>query len=269
MCRWLAYAGRPIYLETLVCKPCHSLLQQSQAACECIAPTNGDGFGIGWYGTWDEPGLFRDAMPAWNDDNLKSLSRQIASRLFFAHVRASTGTPSTRANCHPFASGRWMFMHNGQVGGWEKVRRRLEAGLSDSRYAERRGATDSEVLFLMLDPAMLAEDPVAALRDVLVETRRAMLEAGVEEALRLTAALTDGDTLYAFRYSSDERVPTLYWQECEDGITVVSEPIDSIRENWTAVPPDSVLVARPGQPTEIRAFDVEAALAAPTLIAAE
>jgi glutamine amidotransferase len=163
MCRWLAYSGRPIFLDTLVSKPCHSLIHQSQSATECLAATNGDGFGLGWYGAWEEPGLFRDAMPAWNDDNLKSLTHQISSPLFFAHVRASTGTPTTRVNCHPFASGRWMFMHNGQVGGWDRIRRRLEVRLSDARYHERRGSTDSEVLFLLLNADDLDADPIAAM----------------------------------------------------------------------------------------------------------
>lgn len=269
MCRWLAYTGRPIYLENLVCKPCHSLVQQSHHASECLAATNGDGFGLGWYGTWSEPGLFRDAMPAWNDDNLKCLTHQIASHMFFAHVRASTGTPSTRVNCHPFVSGRWMFMHNGQVGGWSRIRRAVESRLSDARYTERRGSTDSEALFLMMAPETLASDPVRALFDVLVETREIMLEAGIGEALRLTAALSDGNSLYAFRYSSDDRVPTLYWQQNGDGITVVSEPIDSNRDNWTAVPSDTVLIVHPGEEPRFQPFDVEAAVRRPARVAAE
>ena len=126
MCRWLAYSGQPIHLETLVTQPRHSLVHQSLSASEAPAATNGDGFGVGWYGAFEDPGLYRDILPAWSDDNLRSLCRQIASPLFFAHVRASTGTATSRANCHPFAAGRWMFMHNGQVGGWETVRRRIE-----------------------------------------------------------------------------------------------------------------------------------------------
>ncbi|WP_237153103.1 class II glutamine amidotransferase [Oryzibacter oryziterrae] len=260
MCRWLAYSGRPIFLEALVSKPCHSLIRQSHSANECLAATNGDGFGLGWYGAWDEPGLFRDAMPAWNDDNLRSLTHQISSSLFFAHVRASTGTPSNRVNCHPFVNGRWMFMHNGQIGEWERVRRKLEARLCDARYALRRGTTDSELMFLMLDEVTLALDPVRAMFDVLTETRKVMIEAGVREPLRLTAALTDGTNLYAFRYSSDATPPTLYWRAGDDGIIVVSEPIDANREMWSAVAPNTVLVVEPSGRCRQQPFDVEAAL---------
>ncbi len=59
-----------------------------------------------------------EIRPAWSDENLTSFCAQVRSPLFFAHVRASTGTPTTRANCHPFAHGRFLFMHNGQVGGF-------------------------------------------------------------------------------------------------------------------------------------------------------
>ena len=126
MCRWIAYHGEPTVLEDLILKPSHSLVEQSLGARKGATRTNGDGYGIGWYGMRDEPGIFREALPAWNDPNLHSLAQHIVSPLIFAHVRASTGTETTRANCHPFAHGNWMFMHNGQIGGYELCRRPLE-----------------------------------------------------------------------------------------------------------------------------------------------
>ncbi|MBM3521755.1 MAG: class II glutamine amidotransferase, partial [Alphaproteobacteria bacterium] len=101
MCRWLAYSGRPVYLEQLLFQPEHSLISQSLRARRSRVTTNGDGFGVGWYGARPEPGLYRDYRPAWNDENLRSLAEQIRSGVFFAHVRASTGTATSRSNCHP------------------------------------------------------------------------------------------------------------------------------------------------------------------------
>ena len=101
-------------------KPCQSLVAQSLRCREAKNEVNADGFGLAWYGERAEPGIFRDIRPAWSDENLLSLAHQIRSRLFFAHVRASTGTATTRANCHPFAVGRWLFMHNGQVGEYDR-----------------------------------------------------------------------------------------------------------------------------------------------------
>src|SRR5258705_8235283 len=137
MCRWIAYRGETISLEQYVTAPAHSLVVQSLKALESTASTNGDGFGMGWYGEHTEPGLYREVRPAWSDENLRYLCRHIRSHLYFAHVRASTGTPITRPNCHPFACGRWMFMHNGLVGNWSRLRRRVEQLLPDDFYGSR------------------------------------------------------------------------------------------------------------------------------------
>ena len=129
---------------------------------ESVGSTNGDGFGLGWYGERDEPGLYREVRPAWSDENLKHLCRHIRSPLFFAHVRAATGTPTTRPNCHPFVHGRWMFMHNGQVGDWSLIRRRVEELIPDEFYKSRAGTTDSEAVFLAILGAGADADPIAA-----------------------------------------------------------------------------------------------------------
>ncbi len=136
-------------------------MTQSHCALEGRTATNGDGFGIAWYGTRPEPGLYRDILPAWSDPNLRSLCRQIRSGLFLAHVRASTGGATSRANCHPFVAGRWTFMHNGQIEGFETVRRAMEAELSDEAYQRIEGTTDSELLFLSMIEEGLERDPKA------------------------------------------------------------------------------------------------------------
>ena len=245
MCRWLAYTGEPVFLDELICKPDHSLVAQSLCATEAKTPTNGDGFGIGWYGEQPAPGVYREVLPAWNDANLRSLAHQIRSGLFFAHVRASTGTASTRFNCHPFAQGRWLFMHNGQIGGYAGLRRRLETLIPDAYYEQRLGTTDSEVLFYLLLAAGLEADPVGALTRCLLQVREVMEAAEVREALRFTAALTDGEVVYAVRYASDLAPPTLYWRNEGQAVCIVSEPLDSGGTSWEPLPPGQVLVVGP------------------------
>ncbi len=250
MCRWLAYTGAPVFLEDLICKPVHSLVDQSLCATEAKSPTNGDGFGIGWYGERPQPGLYREVLPAWNDPNLRSLAHQIRAGLFFAHVRASTGTGSSRPNCHPFAHGRWLFMHNGQIGGYQRLRRPLESLIPDRYYDHREGTTDSEVLFFLLFANGLEEDPVGALSRSLAQVQDVMAEHGVTEPLRFTAALSDGRSIYAVRHASDQAPPSLYWREsdCGEGraVSIVSEPLEQ-PETWEAVPADRVLVVGPDQ----------------------
>ena len=252
MCRWLAYRGRPLLMEALVTEPDHSLIAQSLRADECKAVTNGDGFGVGWYGERDEPGLFRDVRPAWSDENLKAICAHVRSRLFFAHVRATTGSAVSRSNCHPFAQGRHMFMHNGQIGGFERIKRRVEALIPDELYSARLGSTDSEAIFLIALANGLAGDPVRAMATTLAQVAGLMRAAGVTEALRLTAAIADGETLTAFRWASDGQAPSLYYQEANGDLLVVSEPLDSDREGWTEIPQACALVARPGRPAERR-----------------
>ncbi len=105
--------------------PKNSLIDQSLAAKQSETTTNGDGFGIGWYGSRDEPGIYRDVRPAWNDANLRTLAAQIESRLFFAHIRAATGTAVQRTNCHPFRYRNWLFVHNGGIVGFPDIKREL------------------------------------------------------------------------------------------------------------------------------------------------
>ena len=95
MCRWLAYSGNPIPLEALLVIPEHNLIDQSFSALSSSYPTNGDGFGVGWYGSGRQPGLFRSLRPAWNDFNLLDLAAHIDSALFLAHVRASSCSTRT------------------------------------------------------------------------------------------------------------------------------------------------------------------------------
>lgn len=185
---------------------------QSLQAKESIGATNGDGFGLGWYGEREEPGLYREVRPAWSDENLKHLCRHIRLPLFFAHVRAGTGTPTTRPNCHPFIHSNWMFMHNGQVGDWSLIRRRVEALIPDEFYTSRIGTTDSEAVFLAILGAGADAYPIAATVRTLTTLTELVSTSGTTEPLRFTAALSDGRDLYAFRYAYGGSANTLYYR---------------------------------------------------------
>jgi predicted glutamine amidotransferase len=269
MCRWLAYQGRPIPIDTLLFKPVNSLIHQSLSAQRGHVPTNGDGFGLGWYGDLRKPGLYRDTMPAWNDFNLRSLSEQIRSRLFFAHVRASTGTSTARVNCHPFRYDRWLFMHNGQVGGWPVVRRELENLIADRLYPFREGSTDSEVIFYLLLTNGVEENVDAAFARTCHQVEAAMAAHDIAEPFRLTACLTDGERLFALRHSSDHASPSLFhasgggisvdqgccrFESSRGDVLVLSEPLDSIEAAWQEVPEGYMLTASGGR-VELHAFD--------------
>ena len=238
MCRWAAYTGAPIFLEEIVSRPGHSLIHQSHCATECKTAINADGFGLAWYGDRAEPGLYRDVMPAWSDPNLRSLTALVKSGLFLAHVRASTGTATSRNNCHPFAVGRWSFMHNGQIGGYDSFRRDADMLISDDLYPFRKGATDSEALFLVALAEGLDADPKGALLRAVAKFEALSRAKGCGPHMRLTAAFSDGRRLYAVRYATDDFAPTLYhrWSDSRMGRAVVSEPLEDGEGGWEAVP---------------------------------
>lgn len=249
MCRWIAYQGEPVYLEDFIARPRQSLIAQSRRSREAISEINADGFGVGWYGARQRPGIYRDIRPAWSDENLISIAHQIRSALFLAHVRASTGPATTRANCHPFAVDHWLFMHNGQIGGWDKLRRKVEMAIPDELFGHRGGTTDSEAIFLLLLANGLERDPRSACASTVAQIERMMATVDMAEPLRFTAAFSDGKRLFAVRYASDRQPPTLYTKSCEEsrGLLVVSEPLDEVREGWQAVPPQSFVEVAEGK----------------------
>ncbi|MBK7951014.1 MAG: class II glutamine amidotransferase [Deltaproteobacteria bacterium] len=160
MCRFLFYHGPPIRIAELVTEPRHSLIRQSVQSREREEPLNGDGFGIAWYVPHldSRPALFRSITPAWNNANLLELARVIESPCILAHVRAATQVRAvSEVNCHPFKHGTLSMMHNGDLGGFEGLRRRLQAGLSDEAFSLIAGSTDSEHLFAMMVDALRQE----------------------------------------------------------------------------------------------------------------
>jgi predicted glutamine amidotransferase len=150
MCRFTLYLGPPIRLRSLLIEPTHSLIQQSYRARERAEPLNGDGFGVGWFAPrlTPEPAVFHDVSPAWNNRNLHSLAKVVASPCILAHVRAATpGSEVNLANCHPFQYGAYLMMHNGHIGGFRRIRRRLLEELTEEAFDVVRGSTDTEHLF--------------------------------------------------------------------------------------------------------------------------
>ncbi|MFN3524613.1 MAG: class II glutamine amidotransferase [Paracoccus sp. (in: a-proteobacteria)] len=244
MCRWAAYMGQPIFIEDIVSRPAHSLIRQAQGALRCHTPVNADGFGLVWYGERPEPGLYRDVMPAWSDPNLRSLVANVRSGLFMAHVRASTGTATSRNNCHPFAVGRWSFMHNGQFGGYDSYRRDADLLIPDAFYPHRKGATDSEALFLIALGEGLDADPQGAMQRAMARLTALALRRGSAPHVRAACAFSDGQRLYALRHASDEHAPSLYhrWSDSRQGWAVVSEPLETDEEDWLEVPPGSFCI---------------------------
>ena len=241
MCRWLAYIGEPRLIEQFVYDDPHSLCSQAQQSHKAKLGVHGDGGGLGWYGAPEEPGLYRRSGPAWTDDNLRELTRIVESHVFFAHVRASTGAPNIDINCHPFRSGRFLFMHNGQIGGFRQLRRRLTDVLSEECYDALTGGTDSELLFQLMITNGLNDDAEDAIRRTVTDVEAMRRRDGITDAFRATLAVTDGQHIWALRWSSDAYAPSLYVNHNDDGALIVSEPLDKDILSWQKVPSDNLV----------------------------
>ena len=265
MCRWLAYSGSPVLLEDLLLKPEHSLIDQSLHSRMGATTTNGDGFGVGWYGVGETPGVFRSVEPAWNNRNLEDLAAHVESSLVFAHIRAATGTAIQETNCHPFRHGRWLWMHNGLVRDFATVKRDLAFAVEPSLYPRIEGATDSELFFYLALTFGLEDDPPAAVARAVGLIEETGRRHGVEHPIQMTIATTDGSTVWAFRYSSEgssrslffsTRVDTLRQQYPDNPVfqrlsdesrIVVSEPLSDLAGAWHEVPEAHVGIVREGR----------------------
>lgn len=254
MCRWSAYLGAPIFMSDVITSPSHSLVEQASAASKSVTSINADGFGVAWYDQRPEPGLYRDVLPAWSDDNLASLTFQVRAGVFMAHVRASTGTATSRNNCHPFVSGKWTFMQNGQVGQFSQFRKAADMCIDDDLYAERKGATDSEALFLLALGMGLNDDPRTGLERATAALIKMGRDRGFDPVVRMTIALSDGETMYAVRYACDPNAPSLFyrWNAAAGGWSIVSEPYDQDAK-WHQVPQGSFCTFK-GQDHHIEPF---------------
>ncbi|GGM56892.1 class II glutamine amidotransferase [Longimycelium tulufanense] len=280
MCRWLAYSGEPIFMDTLVVRPSHSLIDQSMYARQNYLPhspmahakhpgavtTNGDGFGLGWYGEREVPGVYRDVRPAWNDANLHRIAEQVRSGLFLAHIRAAMGGTVTRTNCHPFQHDRWLWQYNGEIDEFEHVVRDLRFEIAPELYPSIKGNNDTETCFFLALTYGLAEDPVRAIERTIARVERAQRDRGVDGVFRCTGATTDGEVIYAWRYATDDTAKTLYYnagpealRTCagdripipEKAVIVVSEPLElHYGPHWIEVPPSTVVTIRRGGEVE-------------------
>jgi glutamine amidotransferase len=254
-----------VLVEDLIYKQKHSLIDQSLHSQLGAETTNGDGFGIGWYGVGTTPGVFRSVEPAWNDRNLHELAGHISAPIVFAHIRASSGSPIQQTNCHPFRHGRWLWMHNGLIRDFAEVKRDLVLAVDPAIYSEIEGSTDSEVFFFLALTLGLEEDPPGAVERAVGLIEDVGKAHGVEYPIQMTVATTNGDDVWGFRYSSERQSRSLFYSTdvatlrhqypdnpifqdvSDESRLVVSEPLGDLAGAWNEVPESTWGVIQPGR----------------------
>jgi predicted glutamine amidotransferase len=280
MCRWMAWLGQPVLIEELLFKTQHGIVDQSLHAQMGAETTNGDGFGMGWYGVAEGPGLYHSVTPAWADPNLRELAAQIESPLFMAHVRAAIGSPVQQTNCHPFRHGRWLFVHNGYVADFPALRRDLMLAIEPERFPDVRGSTDTEIIFHLALSYGLEQDPIGALERAVGLIEATGRAHGLSGLVQGTFGVSDGHTLWAVRYVSEGTARTLFASNDVDALhhlypdnarlarlhhddrVIVSEPFADLPGAWEEIPQSSAVTVRYGGSLEVRPFHPRIASAA-------
>jgi predicted glutamine amidotransferase len=252
-------------MDEILYKTDHSLIDQSRHSHLGVETTNGDGFGIGWYGETSDPGLFRGTGPAWNDDNLQHLAAHIKAPIFFAHIRASTGTAVQETNCHPFRFENWLWMHNGSIAEFHTLKRDLVLAVDPQLYPAIQGSTDSEVMFFLALTFGLRDDPPGAVERMAGFVEATANQHGVKNPLQMTVATSDGARVWAFRYSTERHSRSLFYSTdvrtlqalhpeverlrllSDEARLIVSEPLGDLPGAWNEVPESAYGVIQEGQ----------------------
>jgi predicted glutamine amidotransferase len=280
MCRWMAWLGQPVLVDELMFKSPHGIVDQSLHARMGAEPTNGDGVGVGWYGHGEGPGIYRSISPAWGDANLRDLAAHIESPLFMVHIRAAIGSPVQETNCHPFRHGRWLFVHNGYVGGLRDARRDLMLAIDPELFPDVHGSTDTEIVFHLALTFGLEHDPIGALERTVGLIEATARAHGVPDAVQGTFGVSDGDSLWAVRYATVRPARTLFASAdvasvrglypdnarfqrlTADDRLIVSEPFSDLPGVWQEIPESTAVTVRRGGVLEQQPFRPVVAVAA-------
>lgn len=239
MCRHLAYLGPAVRLRSVIVDPPYGLSRQAWAPRrQRYGTMNADGFGVGWYADGDpDPARYRHPGPIWGDESFADLARVTSAGAMLAAVRSATaGTDHGAAAIAPFASGPWLFSHNGRVDGWPGSVGGLAATLPAEALLRLEARVDSALLWaLALDRLRRGRTLAESLTDVVGMLRAA----GVTG--RFNFLLTDGQAIAATAAGD-----TLFYRRRDDAVLVASEPGDD-EPGWAEVPDDSVVTATPQQ----------------------
>ena len=259
MCRWMAWHGQPVLVRELLFDSPHGIVDQSLHSRMGAETTNGDGFGLGWYGAGEGPAVYHSVTPAWSDVNLREIAAHIEAPVFLAHIRAAIGSPVQQTNCHPFRHGNWLFCHNGYVDDMHHLRRDLMLALDSEHFAAVQGSTDTEVVFHLALTNGLEDDPIGAMARTIGQVEETARRQGREPLVQGTFGISDGDSLWAVRYATTGIARSLFascdaaalrklYPENErfarltdDDRLIVSEPFSDLPGVWQEIAQSSAV----------------------------
>ena len=162
-------------------------------------------------------------------------------------------------------------MHNDMLADFPRVKRDLAMAVEPALFPEIEGSTDSEMFFFLALTFGLDRDPVAGVERAVGFIEQACRKHDIQEPMRMSVATSDGESIWAFRYSTVGDPPSLFYSTkvetirhlypdlaglqklSDEARLVVSEPLGDLQGVWNEVPPSSCGVIRGGQ-DELRPF---------------
>jgi len=201
-----------------------------------------------------------------------------------AHVRAASfglGAMVSESNCHPFCREEISFCHNGEIGNFLKLKKRIVSDLSEESFLQIKGNTDSEHLFaIWMDryEEIKKKNPDRALllatQETLKEISR-LVEKDIPAPTTINLGITDGSSIIATRFVMGTQPLSLYYSQhvsiireneaelkgslnlVSDGTMVASEPLGKERCLWSQVPVNHIVHVRLNGTPEIIPIDVK------------
>jgi len=252
-CRfWCAVSEKAVSPEVL-----DSQLLNMPRSLKSLGEEYSDGWSVGYYfGTY--PVIARGISSAYDDgafDKAVLRASEVAPKLVVAHIRkASSGCSGYIPNPHPFErkyNGKsWLFGHNGTI-----AKDVLMALIGDTLEVMKPTACtsnppdswiDSELFFIFLLKEINQHkgDVKAGIRAGIQKLSDALGEQNKE----FNFFLTDGETLWVFRYGLD-----LYFSFNEEQQLwmIASIPPSEDREGWEAFNDGDLMILRPDAKPEV------------------
>ena len=244
MCRHIGYIGNKEFIDKVILEKKHSLVDMAFQPKEMEnAKLNADGFGIGWNSHENRKKffLYKNYIPIWNDQNLKSLTKNIKTNLMIANVRSATLLTNTGyQNTHPFVFDNLLFSHNGYIENFEtSIRSTLLSLLDKKLLSTIKGSTDSELIFLIIINIYKKEKSLLKAIKEAIKILSKVCKAAMLNFL--IAEYKDKKyKLYATKTSIKLTSPSLYYQINKNkSIYISSEKLD--KKKWVSVKNNSLI----------------------------
>jgi len=230
-----------------------------------------DGWGIGFF-QGKAPFIMKKAVSVSEDERFKNIVEAVSSKIMIAHIRKATVGEKKESNTHPFRYGSWLFVHQGTISDFRKIKPRMKKNLPVSHRKKIKGTTDSEYSFYTFlnfmrraGSLMRGNIPIKKAESAVKQTIKTILEYNKslksKEKSVLNFLITNGKYFVASRVGAplyyilrDEPIPKTIEQYIEENdaktrlkplqgggksITVTSEKITN-EDGWKEVEDYSV-----------------------------